>query len=1381
MAMRAEERKLREELIGAEDFSTFRQNYLVEAGAGAGKTYTMVRRMANHLVSGGCEPENMVAITFTRKATEEMRGRLDDRLEELLAYAQKGQRDESGVTLTSGEQERRVARLEHLIRSAGRMQISTIHSFCQTMLETMPFASPLGPGAAFGEDEGGNARAFFARYLNKHPDAFALVQSRFGLSNETLAAFFAVRCANKGANIVARPAGGPEAAAWEASCRNEAKKLHRKLRRLLLPVLSHSDKACLDPSLSDALGMGEDAFAADDAALFALIRLVNQNTSAVPLRAFDDTGRHIRALCGVPAETLPADELAFARAHPLAGVLSSLDKCWRSTSKTVKDGEPAVGRLRTDSKLLLYVWLIHEMTPVLQAYREEKREKRQAFSDDQLMLARDMLRTSGEARRYFHGRYRAVYVDEFQDTDPIQTELLFYLTTDEDSFDPKDWRNCRPVPGSLFLVGDPKQSIYGFRGADISIYREVRALFDAPPGAAQGKIGRCAALNCSFRASQAVCCYNNRVFQPLFAAGAPGCQAQFAEMDVQGPGGPDAGVFFYSCQASGETMTEDERSAADARMLCAFIRNMVGRTDPAGAPYRYRDFLLLTPTTATVPFYTDALAAAGIPANITAKHTYGEFAPLQRLQLYLEWLLGRNAELTLLRLLKDGYRVELRTVHALMQRGGLRTVSAALARNENGEPVCRALAAALRQERSREPHGDKDLDKLLELCGALEELGAVQRMAREAPAMSVITYILQSCRGIWSEGEPLEHRRQCGWLLQFLALLRGYEQHSFPALAAFAIDSMQAEVSQELSLGAEDDCVRVMNLHQSKGLEARVVILTYSVRGFAVPNTLLVRSDGETKEYAALSYRKYAGAGYTTVAYPPEWEGVAAKQGRTPPFRAKETGRERSAAERVRLLYVAATRAAELLLINAEGGERSFWAPAINTGAMLEADAGQTVLRRYPEAFACLAPAEREEGEAASSPPPAAPSVINGFALEGEVAEGAKKLAGRSYFAVTPSGLDHGAHAPTRADRAAGEEDPSDSAPAAAETGPEEREPTPRGAHWGTIVHSVMEQAVRRADSSRPALEQYARMAASSVLGDGALSKREWEMVLGGREIDDLHGRIAYVAERAAEAAAFFSDPAAPLRTLMDGAECYPELPFTLCESDSDSALFRHLDRHFAGAELAGKRLELQGVIDLALWKDGGWTVVDYKTDCIRSGESRDTFCARLRQAYTAQIGTYAQVLERMRGKVRRAVLCAIAIGGELIELSVDGALAAGDGPGATGGRVYTTPLTELVNGRSFLPGLQSARGAHDFSLLRSGSPVALTDKNGARTDTVRTCAQFVRAVGEELCARYPGRPCRVDCSTGGSVVLLRRLLRAMQQSLPQEEWNKLVIRWVVK
>ena len=229
MSMKPEEKKLREELIGAEDTATFQRNYLVEAGAGAGKTYTMVRRIANHLVSGACEPENLVAITFTKKATEEMRGRLDSRLAELLDYAKNGERDESGTKLPVDEKDRRVRRLTHLVRNAGRMQISTIHSFCQTMLSIMPFASPLGPSAEFGEDEGANARAFFARYRKNNPNAFSLVQSRFGVSNDALVSFFAARCANKGAAVVAKPITDPEVTAWENTCKAETKKLHRKL------------------------------------------------------------------------------------------------------------------------------------------------------------------------------------------------------------------------------------------------------------------------------------------------------------------------------------------------------------------------------------------------------------------------------------------------------------------------------------------------------------------------------------------------------------------------------------------------------------------------------------------------------------------------------------------------------------------------------------------------------------------------------------------------------------------------------------------------------------------------------------------------------------------------------------------------------------------------------------------------------------------------------------------------------------------------------------------------------------------------------------------------------------------------------------------------
>ena len=74
-------------------------------------------------------------------------------------------------------------------------------------------------------------------------------------------------------------------------------------------------------------------------------------------------------------------------------------------------------------------------------------------------------------RRGFQRRFKRIFVDEFQDTDPLQAEILLLLAADND--DETDWRRARPRPGTLFLVGDPKQSIYRFRRADVGVYREV--------------------------------------------------------------------------------------------------------------------------------------------------------------------------------------------------------------------------------------------------------------------------------------------------------------------------------------------------------------------------------------------------------------------------------------------------------------------------------------------------------------------------------------------------------------------------------------------------------------------------------------------------------------------------------------------------------------------------------------------------------------------------------------------------------------------------------------------------------------------------------------------------------------------------------------------
>ena len=124
----------------------------------------------------------------------------------------------------------------------------------------------------------------------------------------------------------------------------------------------------------------------------------------------------------------------------------------------------------------LYPKLIAFVRPAI-AYCQERRLSAGRLNfQDLLMETAKLLRSHREVRTYFAQKYQRILVDEFQDTDPVQAELIFLLTgASESILEDLDWRQLKPRPGSLFLVGDPKQSIYRFRRADISIYNEVKA------------------------------------------------------------------------------------------------------------------------------------------------------------------------------------------------------------------------------------------------------------------------------------------------------------------------------------------------------------------------------------------------------------------------------------------------------------------------------------------------------------------------------------------------------------------------------------------------------------------------------------------------------------------------------------------------------------------------------------------------------------------------------------------------------------------------------------------------------------------------------------------------------------------------------------------
>src|SRR5262249_43812765 len=123
--------------------------------------------------------------------------------------------------------------------------------------------------------------------------------------------------------------------------------------------------------------------------------------------------------------------------------------------------------------------------------------------EELLIKARDLVRNNESVRRKLHRDFQRIFVDEFQDTDPLQAEILLLLAAD----DPRetDWRNVSVTPGKLFIVGDPKQAIYRFRRADVGVYREVRRLLVA------GGV-RPLTLNTSFRALPEIQRFVNAAF-----------------------------------------------------------------------------------------------------------------------------------------------------------------------------------------------------------------------------------------------------------------------------------------------------------------------------------------------------------------------------------------------------------------------------------------------------------------------------------------------------------------------------------------------------------------------------------------------------------------------------------------------------------------------------------------------------------------------------------------------------------------------------------------------------------------------------------------------------------------------------------------------------
>jgi ATP-dependent helicase/nuclease subunit A len=182
-------------------------------------------------------------------------------------------------------------------------------------------------------------------------------------------------------------------------------------------------------------------------------------------------------------------------------------------------------QFRTESGVLLASQLQLEMQSLIDEYQNLKAQTGKLDFTDLLLGALDLVQGNEIVRRYLQSRFTHIFVDEFQDTDPLQTAIILLLSANSPS--ESDWRTVTPSAGKLFIVGDPKQSIYKFRRADVTLYEQVCAQLEA-----RG-VGR-VYLTRSYRSVRPIKQFVNAAFAPLMAGDTAAAQAAYSPLHEDG-------------------------------------------------------------------------------------------------------------------------------------------------------------------------------------------------------------------------------------------------------------------------------------------------------------------------------------------------------------------------------------------------------------------------------------------------------------------------------------------------------------------------------------------------------------------------------------------------------------------------------------------------------------------------------------------------------------------------------------------------------------------------------------------------------------------------------------------------------------------------------
>jgi ATP-dependent exoDNAse (exonuclease V) beta subunit len=473
--------------------STFDRNLLVEAGAGSGKTALMAGRIAL-LLASGVTPANIAAITFTELAAAELADRVQRFVHQLLA----GEVDVAlRAALPDGLAPEQRAHLTAAAERLDDLTCTTIHGFAHDLIRPYPSEADVDPGASVLDPDAAELLRtdVFRDWLHTRlgadgdaqpDDAVAAWLLHDGARDATVKCLRDLAAIVESAPEVRVHAPGPSVVAAFDRVAGGVAAFERLTRNRPSPPKAHDRAAALSAYV--------DCLAADR---HRPAYLAAATLAAPKSGLYDDA---FTKECSMRAFGLKG---AWKKLDPMAGAEAE------ELYDLIRDDMTALHQAAADH---LLAGVARDLPEVGAAYRERKRRAALIDFDDMLDVALAMLRRHDEVRRALAQRYRFVLIDEFQDTDPRQAEIVWRLTGEpREPDDP--WERWPSRPGARFVVGDPKQAIYRFRGADVETYLRLRDQWD----------GDLLRVRVNFRSLPDILEHANRAFAaPLTNAGQPG-------------------------------------------------------------------------------------------------------------------------------------------------------------------------------------------------------------------------------------------------------------------------------------------------------------------------------------------------------------------------------------------------------------------------------------------------------------------------------------------------------------------------------------------------------------------------------------------------------------------------------------------------------------------------------------------------------------------------------------------------------------------------------------------------------------------------------------------------------------------------------------------